>query len=101
MADKVKFAIPFKTMNEAKEWQKASGLSLKARVVFKLGKGEIDHKYKKIAKVTEKAAGETISIGGGMEDWGAGRMVKAELIGLRVAANKEKDQIGEKKGDSK
>lgn len=101
MAQPVTFALPFKTMNEAKEWSNANRISLKARVVFKLGKTEVDKKLKKIAKVTEKAAGETISIGGGTEDWGAGRMVHAELVGLRVATNKEKDQLFEKKGDAK
>jgi hypothetical protein len=101
MAPKVAFAIPMKTMNEAKEWSNANRISMKARVVFKLGKVEVDKKMHKVAKVTEKAYGETISIGGGAEDWGAGRLVRAELIGLRVATNKEKDQIFEKKGDGK
>jgi hypothetical protein len=33
-----------------------------------------------------------------MEDWGAGRMVRAELIGVRLAADREKTTVAEKKG---
>jgi len=99
IAPPVTFAIPMKSMVEAKEWANANRIGLSARVVFKLGKVEVDKKLHKVAKVTEKAAGETISIGGGTEDWGAGRLVRVELIGLRVATDKEKNQIFEKKGD--
>jgi hypothetical protein len=99
MAPPVTFSIPMKSMNDAKEWKNANRIGLSARVVFKLGKVEVDKKLHKVAKVTEKAAGETISIGGGTEDWGAGRLVRVELIGLRVATDKEKTQLFEKKGD--
>lgn len=99
IAPPVTFAIPMKSMAEAKEWKNKNQIGLSARVVFKLGKVEVDKKLHKVAKVTEKAAGETISIGGGTEDWGAGRLVRAELIGLRVATDHEKNQIFEKKGD--
>src|SRR5438105_1868294 len=84
-SETVKFSIPMKSMAEAKEWKNKNLIGLSARVVFKLGKPDVDKKLHKVAKVTEKAAGETISIGGGTEDWGAGRLVHAELIGLRVA----------------
>ncbi|MBL8958185.1 MAG: hypothetical protein JNK82_45855 [Myxococcaceae bacterium] len=99
LAPPVTFAIPMKSMSEAKEWANANRIGLSARVVFKLGKVEVDKKLHKVAKVTEKAAGETISIGGGTEDWGAGRLVRVELVGLRVATEKETKQIFEKKGD--
>lgn len=99
LAPPVTFSIPMKSMKEAKEWADANRIGLSARAVFRLGKVEVDKKLHKVAKVTEKAAGETISIGGGTEDWGAGRLVRVELIGLRVATNKEKDQIFERKGD--
>lgn len=99
IAPPVTFAIPMKSMVEAKEWANSNRIGLSARVVFKLGKVEVDKKLHKVAKVTEKAAGETISIGGGTEDWGAGRLVRVELIGLRVATDREKNQIFEKKGD--
>lgn len=99
IAPPVTFSIPMKSMAEAKEWKNKNLIGLSARVVFKLGKVEVDKKLHKVAKVTEKAAGETISIGGGTEDWGAGRLVRAELIGLRVAIDKEATQLFEKKGD--
>ena len=99
VAQPVTFSIPMKSMAEAKEWANSNRIGLSARVVFKLGKVEVDKKLHKVAKVTEKAAGETISIGGGTEDWGAGRLVRVELIGLRVAVDKEKTQLFEKKGD--
>ena len=43
---------------------------------------------------------ETISIGGGNEDWGAGRMVHADLVGLRVASDHEKTELFQKKGEA-
>jgi hypothetical protein len=35
-------------------------------------------------------------IGGGTEDWGAGRMVRADGVGIRVAGDKEKLMLIEK-----
>lgn len=98
VAQPVTFSIPMKSMAEAKEWSNKNKIGMSARVVFKLGKVDVDKKLHKVAKVTEKAAGETITIGGGTEDWGAGRLVHAELIGLRVATDREKTQLFEKKG---
>ena len=97
MAQPLKFVLPMKGMADAKEFDQKNRLGLSARVFFKLGKGEIDKKLKKIAKVVEKAAGETLSIGGGVEDWGAGRMVRAEGVGVRVASDKEKTMLIEKR----
>lgn len=97
MAQPVKFNLPMKGMADAKEFEQKNKLGLSARVFFKLGKGEIDKKLKKIGKVVEKAAGETLTIGGGVEDWGAGRMVRAEGVGIRVASEKEKTMLLEKR----
>lgn len=96
MAEPVKFELPIKSLTEAKEFNDKNKFGLSARVAFSLGKVEIDKKVKKVAKVTEKAAGETLSFGGGAEDWGAGRLIKAELIGIRVATDREKKQLAEK-----
>ena len=98
LAPKIAFTVPVHTLAEAKAFDNKNRLGLSARVVFKLGKTEVDKKLKKIAKVVEKAYGETLKIGGGVEDWGAGRLVRAELIGLRVASDKEKTQLFEKRG---
>jgi hypothetical protein len=98
MAPTVQFQLPMPTMAQAKEFNDKNRLTLSSRVAFKLGKVEIDKKLKKIAKVEAEAAGEKLSIGGGTEDWGAGRLVRAELIGVRLASDREKTQVAEKKG---
>ena len=84
------------SQQDAKEFSDKNKFGLSARVGFTLGKTEIDKKVKKVAKVKEKAAGEELSFGGGNEDWGAGRMVKAEVLGIRVATDREKKTIAEK-----
>lgn len=100
LAPPVAFTLPIKSMSEAKAFQQNNALGLTARVVFTLGKAEVDKKLRKVGKVSEKveAAGETVGYGGGMEDWGAGRLVRAELVGLRVAVEQEKKQLYELKG---
>ena len=97
MAPPIGFRLPMKGMADAKEFEQKNRLGLSARVFFKLGKGELDKKLKKIGKVVEKAHGETLTIGGGVEDWGAGRMVRGEGVGIRVATEKEKTMVMEKK----
>lgn len=97
MAEPLKYTLPQKGMSDAKEFDKKNKLGLSARLFFKLGKTETDRKLKKIPKVTEKAGGESLSMGGGTEDWGAGRMVRAEGLGVRVATDKEKTMLLEKK----
>jgi hypothetical protein len=98
LAPPVEFELPMPTMAQAKEFNEKNRLTLSARVVMKLGKTDIDKKIKKIAKVETEAAGEKLSIGGGNEDWGAGRLVRAELVGVRLASDREKTQVQEKKG---
>lgn len=95
-APPVKFEHLITSMTEAKAWGDGNRFGLSARVGFALGKVEIDRKLKRVAKVTEKAAGETISIGGGNEDWGAGRLIRVELLGVRVATDREKKMLFEK-----
>lgn len=97
-APPIAFTLPIKSMSEAKAFQQNNALALTARVVFTFKKGEVDKKLRKVPKVKETAAGETLSFGGGMEDWGAGRLVRAELVGVRVAIDQEKKQIFELKG---
>lgn len=93
LAPPVTFSLPMKTMAEAKEFEQKNRIGISARVAFKLGKGEVDKKLKKVAKVQVEAHGEKLSTGGGVEDWGAGPLVRAELIGLRVATGGEKVQL--------
>lgn len=98
LAPPFEFQIPMSTMAQAKEFNDKNRLTLSARVALKLGKVEVDKKLKKIAKVQTEAAGEKLAIGGGTEDWGAGRLVRAELIGIRLASDREKTTVAEKKG---
>lgn len=92
-APPVTFELPITSLTEAKTFNDQNRFGLSARIAFTLGKAEVDKKMKKVAKVTEQAAGETLTLGGGMEDWGAGRMVRAELLGIRVATDREKKQL--------
>lgn len=101
LAPPVTFSLPIKSMSEAKTFTQNNALGLIARVVFTAGKAEVDKKLRKVAKVTEKAAGETLTIGGGTEDWGAGRLLRVDLVGLRVAVDQERKQLFELKGSSK
>ncbi len=93
MAEPLKWSLPMNGVSAAKEFEPKNKFQLSARVVIKLGKSEWDHKLKKVPKAGDK----NISIGGGTEDWGAGRMVHAELVAVRVATDKEKTSLFEKK----
>lgn len=96
VAQPAHFELKITSLTEAKEFNDKNRFGLSARVAFGLGKVEVDKKIKKVAKVTEKAAGETLAFGGGNEDWGAGRMIRADLLGIRVATDREKKQLAEK-----
>lgn len=92
-APPVTFELPITSLTEAKAFNDQNRFGLSARVAFTPGKGEVDKKLKKLGRVTEKAAGETLTIGGGTEDWGAGRLLRVELLGVRVATDREKKQL--------
>ncbi len=96
MAQPAHFELFIKSLIEAKKFNDKNRFALSARVGFGLGKVEVDKKIKKVAKVSEKAAGETLAFGGGNEDWGAGRMIHADLLGIRIATDREKKQLLEK-----
>lgn len=98
VAEPAHFELFIKSMTEAKEFSDKNRFGMSARVAFGLGKVAVDKKIKKVAKVSEKveAAGETLTFGGGNEDWGAGRLIKADLEGIRVATDREKRQLAEK-----
>lgn len=87
------YPIPMRSQGEAKEWEAKHRFDLDARVVLKLGKAEVDRKLVKVAK---QSSGE-ISIGGGTEDWGAGRMVRAQLLGVRIGVDRERTPLVEKR----
>jgi hypothetical protein len=97
MAPPLPFELKMTSQQEAKDFFGKNVIGLSARVVFTLGKVEVDKKIKRVKKVTEKAAGESLGFGGGDEDWGAGRMVHAELVGVRVATDREKKELFDQK----
>lgn len=98
MAQPITFTLPIKSLTEAKAFNDQNRFGLSARVAVTLGKVDVDKKLKKVAKVVEKVQGETLSIGGGTEDWGAGRLIRAELAGIRVATDRDTRQLFEKSG---
>lgn len=97
MAEPSRFQIPMKSMADAKTWKEKSLLGLEARYVFTLGKTAIDHKMNKVAKHVEKTVAGDISIGGGAEDWGAGRMVRADVKAMRLSTDRGREVITEKR----
>jgi hypothetical protein len=97
-APPVVFTVPMKSSLEAKAFETENRIALSARVVFTAGKVEIDKRVKKIEKVTLKGQDETVEYGGGLEDWGAGRLLHAELVGIRVATEREKKQLFDLRG---
>jgi hypothetical protein len=77
------YQVPMRGVSEAKAFRDRHQFGLEGYVVFKLGKTDVHHKKLKIEKET---AGE-VTIGGGIQDFGAGRMVRAEVDQVRVLAN--------------
>jgi hypothetical protein len=68
---KVRLTIPMGAAAAAKDWADTNGAALWARVVFKLGAGESN---------------------------GGKRVLRADLVGVRVATDQEKNLVVEKKG---
>ena len=84
--------VPFATALEAKDFTNSTGTGIEARVVFKPGKTEVDKKLLKPPKPPEDAP----PISDAPVDWGAGRLVHAELVGIRLAADHEKMELAVK-----
>jgi hypothetical protein len=92
-APPLQYTLPFSTSAEAKSFSAAHRFDLDTRVLFKLGAAKVD---KKMFKTTKVQDGE-VTIGGANEDWGAGRMVQTSILGVRVATDREKTQLIEKR----
>jgi hypothetical protein len=87
-------------LSEASTFKRTYKIGLEARLVFKLGKVEVHKKIEKIEETPEERAERLkfdIPGGGGIEDWGAGRMVRAELAGVRIAADKSRTELFQKR----
>jgi hypothetical protein len=94
IADPLVFKYPVRSQSEAKEFKEKHRFDLTGRVVFKLGKTQVD---KKMFRTSKQTSG-SITMGGGNEDWGAGRMIKAEVVAIRIGTDREKTPIVEKRG---
>jgi hypothetical protein len=87
--------------NESKEFREKNMLGMDARVVFKPGRTEVHKKVQKIKDTAEEAAERKKfnipSNTGGIEDWGAGRLVHAQVLGVRVGGDQSRTTLVEKK----
>ncbi len=86
------FPLPFATAAEANKFRDKEGLGLETRLVFKLGKIDVDKKVLKTAKPLPDAGAVKEEL-----DWGAGRLVHVEVLGVRVGTNFEKTMLAEKR----
>jgi hypothetical protein len=86
------FPVPFATAKEANAFRDKEGLGLEARLVFKLGKVDVDKKNAKTSRPLPDAGAVNEEL-----DWGAGRLVHVQMIGVRVGTDFEKKLIAEKK----
>jgi hypothetical protein len=83
------FKVPFDSPLEAKVFTQGEGLGTEARLVFTLGKTEVDEQLEQVPP-NEEAGTQ-----GGSVDWGAGRMVHALVKGVRLASDHEKKLLVE------
>ncbi len=79
-AQPLTFSLPFPTAAEAKAFRENQGIGIEARIVFTLGKVDVDKRGKK-----------------GEVDWGAGRLVHVDVVGVRIATDHEKVQLAEQR----
>ncbi len=94
-AKPVQFSIPMKNPDEAAKYYDQTRFALTARVGMTLGQVMVDKKLKKIAAAIDQSSGEKVGFGGDVEDWGAGRLIRAEMLGTRVAVQGERKQLFE------
>ena len=82
----LRLVVPFPTASAAKRFAQGEGLGLEARLVYRLGKVDVDSKVKKVSG-EGGASGEV--------DWGAGRLVRVELLGVRLGVDHERTAVME------
>lgn len=77
--------VPFATAEEARAFTQGPGSGLEARVVFRAGPVAVDARLIK-AKAADGQPAAPI-------DWGAGRLVRARLVGVRLGVDHEKVEV--------
>jgi len=88
------FPLPFPNAAEANKFRDKAGLGIETRIVFKLGKIDIDKKKLKTEKPLPDAGAVKEEL-----DWGAGRLVHVDVLGVRVGTDFEKTMLVEKRKD--
>ena len=86
------FPLPFPNAAEANKFRDKAGLGLETRIVFKLGKIDVDKKVGKTARPLPDAGAVKEEV-----DWGAGRLVHVDVLGVRVGTDSEKTMVAEKR----
>jgi hypothetical protein len=87
------FKLPFATRQEAQAFAEGPGALLEARMVYTLGKPDVD---KHVVKTSRVAAEDGSRPGEDPIDWGAGRLVHVSLVGVRLSTDHEKVAVLEK-----
>ncbi len=85
--------LPFATKAEAAKFAEGAGTLLEARLVYTLGKPDQD---KHVVKTSRLAQEDGTRPGEDAMDWGAGRLVHVDLIGVRLSTDHEKVAVVEK-----
>lgn len=93
-AKPVYFSLPMSGPKEVEEFKSKHGVDLDARVVFRLTEVELDKAVQKTLKAYRPDAGEEMED----VDWGAGRLVHAQVLGIRLGTDHEKTALWEHKG---
>ena len=86
------FPLPFPNAAEANKFRDKAGLGIETRIVFKLGKIDIDKKVGKTARPLPDAGEVKEAL-----DWGAGRLVHVDVLGVRVGTDFEKTLLTERR----
>lgn len=88
------FDHPLRAQADARTFEEKKAFGTVARVVLRVKGTRVDQRR---FKTTRQTSGD-LSTGGGWEDWGAGRLVEADLVGVRVAVDQERTALAERRG---
>jgi hypothetical protein len=85
------------SFGQANDFRARHKLDLDARVVFRAGKAELHKKLIRSTETAEEAAERKKHNiprqGGGMEDWGAGWVLHAQVLGIRLASDRGRTEL--------
>lgn len=90
----LRLPLTFPNAAEAKRFSQKEGLGVDARLVYRLGKVDVDSKVKKPPPSPSAEPGTVPTEG---IDWGAGRLVHVDLLGVRLAVDHEKTALIEQR----